>query len=502
MGVGVESVLVSWIGQHDLNAISEEAKEKGVFGPIFSALNERNYSHAYFLYNYDKKNVLPYLNWLKAHTKTQFHASFVALKSPIDFRDIHLVSDAQLKEVIEKHADKNIELFITPGTPAMLAVWVILGKARYDRYNIRFIQSSLQHGVQVADIPFDIAADFLPATKSRLSNFASRNDVVDTAFEVILTEDSQMNELKIKATILAKNDLPVLILGETGTGKELFAENIHKASSRNEKPYVVVNCGAIQKELMRSELFGHKKGSFTGALKDKKGLFEAADGGTLFLDEFGDLPADAQVGLLRALQSHEILPVGGNDPITVDVRIIAATNKDLLKEINNGDFREDLFFRVAVGVLEIPPLRERSTGDLAYLSERILEEINLELKFEKPKSLSASAKRILHRHDWKGNFRELQSTLLRACLWSVSDKINEADIDVALIKNPHRKSDVLGRDISQGIDIEKIIGEVAEHYIIRAWDEANGKKSRAAELLGFANYQRLDTWMKKYGIEK
>ena len=196
-------------------------------------------------------------------------------------------------------------------------------------------------------------------------------------------------------------------MGESGTGKELFAKAIHNTSHRQGKPFITVNCGAIPKDLIDSELFGHVKGAFTGAIYHKTGYFEAADTGTLFLDEFGELPLEAQVRLLRVLQSGELSKVGDTQTINVDVRIIAATNRNLPAEIAQGNFREDLFYRVAVGIISLPPLRERH-GDVALLSAYLLQKINQDAVHQPgyvAKTLSVKAKNKLLNYDWPGNIR-------------------------------------------------------------------------------------------------
>lgn len=308
-----------------------------------------------------------------------------------------------------------------------------------------------------------------------------------------------METLKRQATMLATRDVPVLIYGETGTGKELFATAIHNASPRKNHAFVPVNCGAIPPELIDSVFFGHEKGAFTGAINKHDGVFKQADGGTLFLDEFGELPLAVQVRLLRVLQSGEVTPVGASKPIKVNVRIIAATNRDLLQEVAVGRFREDLFYRIAVGVLKLPPLRER-TGDINLLAETLLSGIYSSLSDAEHKKLSPDAKNLILKQHWRGNIRELQATLLRASLWAAGNKITATDIQQALFAMPESDAGILGRDISQGIDIQELITEVVQHYIPRAMAASHDNKTKAAELLGLKNYQTLNNWIEKYNI--
>ncbi len=256
--------------------------------------------------------------------------------------------------------------------------------------------------------------------------------------------------------------------------------------------------------MIESELFGHEKGAFTGADKARAGHFEQADGGTLFLDEIGELPRSAQVKLLRVLQENEVTRVGSSKPMKVDVRIVAATNRDLIGQIANGHFREDLFYRIAAFVIHLPPLRERQ-GDVGLLIDKLLEQLNLEAAKElgvPHKSISPSAKNLLLKHDWPGNIRELQNTLLRAAVWSNGNQIIVEDAKAALFQGPPVSDDtILNRSLGEGFDIKELISKVACHYLSRAMKEANGSKTIAARLVGLPSYQTLTNWLKTYGIE-
>ena len=314
-----------------------------------------------------------------------------------------------------------------------------------------------------------------------------------------------MHRAILRARRVAPRSVPVLIEGETGTGKELMARAIHRASPRRERPFVTVNCGALPPELVESELFGHEKGAFTGADRLRKGYFEAADGGTLFLDEIGELPAPAQVKLLRILQEGKVVRVGATRPIGVDVRVIAATNRTLTQEVAENRFREDLYYRLAVAVLKLPPLRDR-TGDLGLLIDRLLDQINEESAHEpgyRDKKLSASARNILLRHSWPGNVRELLNTLRRAAIWSDGETIEAEDVREAILPAPRRQGEeILDRALGEGFSLPDLLANVARHYLARAMEEAAGNKSRAADLVGLASYQTLTNWLSKYGVSR
>ena len=264
-----------------------------------------------------------------------------------------------------------------------------------------------------------------------------------------------------------------------------------------------INCGAISKDLINSELFGHKRGAFTGADKDRKGYFETANGGTLFLDEIGDLPLDAQVRLLRVLQKGEITPVGGSEIIKVDVRIIAATHRNLMAEVSAGTFREDLFHRLAVGVLNLPPIRERG-GDIDLLIDHCIEKINARDDRNpewQDKKFSEAARKILREYAWPGNFRELYHTVLRAALWSSQSEITAIDITENILTVPKATEDILSLELTQGFDLQRVLDRVEGQYIQKAMTKANGKKKQAAEYLGFKNYQTLSNRISKLHLQ-
>lgn len=485
--------LVSWIGGNDLDAAEGKIEQSGA---ISATLASTSFSELHLLYSYPEKRVTNYLSWLSSQYDRPVVKRRAALASPIDFHDIYLAADALLSDLAQASSEP-ISVLLSSGTPAMQAVWILLGKTKYP---VTFYQASPEQGVQQVDIPFEIAAEYVPKQDQQLLQLSACQVNASAAFDDIVTQNPLMKTLKQQATVLAARDVPVLVYGETGTGKELFATAIHNASPRKDRAFVPVNCGAIPQDLIDSVFFGHVKGAFTGAVNNHDGVFKQADGGTLFLDEFGELPLSVQVRLLRALQSGEVTPIGASKPIKVDVRIIAATNRDLLQEVAVGRFREDLFYRIAVGVLKLPPLRERS-GDISLLSEKLLSDIYSTLADAEHKKLSADAKNLILKQPWRGNIRELQSTLLRASLWATDTKITAADIQQALFSMPNSKPGLLDRDISQGIDIQELISEIVQHYIPLAMANAQDNKTKAAELLGLKNYQTLNNWIEKYGIK-
>ncbi len=302
---------------------------------------------------------------------------------------------------------------------------------------------------------------------------------------------------------VAKTKTNVLITGESGTGKELIAKAIHQESDRNDQPFVAINCGGIPETLMESELFGHKKGSFTGATSDKKGLFEEAHKGTIFLDEIGELSLPIQVKLLRAVQEKVFKAVGGTEDISVDMRILSATNKYLEKEVIAGNFREDLFYRLNVIEIKVPPLRERK-ADLRPLAQYFLEKYSRELGKEITK-FSSYAIDMLNKYDFPGNIRELENLLERSVALSTTNIILPDSLALSIHKRrwiegfQDRRFDL--DDVSRGVSLDIILEEIERAYLKKALDCSNGNKNKAAELLGIS-FRSLRYRLDKLRIEK
>jgi len=280
----------------------------------------------------------------------------------------------------------------------------------------------------------------------------------------------------------------VLITGESGTGKELVARAIHDQSPRKDNPFVVINCGSIPETLVESEFFGYKKGAFTGANQDKKGLFEAADTGTLFLDEIGELNLQMQVKILRVIQERGFKPVGGNEDVCVDIRIIAATNKNLEEEVIAGRFREDLFYRINVVEIKVPALRERK-GDLRALAQHFLEKYSREAGKEITK-ISSYAVDLLKKYDFPGNIRELENLIERSVALSTTNIILPDSLTLSIHKRrwiegiQNRRFDL--DEVAKGVSLDNILEEIEKAYLEKALECANGSKSKAAELLSIS----------------
>jgi len=282
---------------------------------------------------------------------------------------------------------------------------------------------------------------------------------------------------------VARTDASVLITGESGTGKELVARAVHAAGRRNQGPFVAINCAALPEALLESELFGHEKGAFTGAVQRKRGRFEVADGGSIFLDEVGDIAPAIQAKLLRALEEHSFPRVGGTVPISIDVRMIAATNRDLLADMKEGRFREDLFFRLNVFPIHVPPLRERG-DDILLLADHILARLQPRIH------LTEAARLALRRYGWPGNVRELRNVLERAVILA-----DDAEIDVEHLHLLPWEGDEAEEPITTG----EGIAAVEKQMILKAIEDAGGNKTEAARLLRITR-RMLYSRMKKHGI--
>ena len=325
----------------------------------------------------------------------------------------------------------------------------------------------------------------------KLSN--DHPDVATKEQKVKLLGDSPAMK-KLKATIqkLARSQAPVYLHGESGVGKELVARQIHELGPRSDRPFVPVNCGAIPTELMESEFFGHLKGSFTGAVADKEGLFQAANGGSLFLDEVAELPLHMQVKLLRAIQERAIKPIGAQQEIPVDVRILSATHKDLTQEIEQGNFRQDLYYRINVIELHVPPLRAR-LHDLPILADHFLKKLADQWN-ETPLKLAPDALEKLEGYRFPGNVRELENILERAVTLCEEDQIQPEDLHL-----PRSRSDVESEEPSEG-QLEDYLSHKEKEAIMNALEQTRWNKTAAAKLLGIS-FRQLRYRLKKLGVE-
>jgi DNA-binding NtrC family response regulator len=317
-------------------------------------------------------------------------------------------------------------------------------------------------------------------------------------FPRILGESETLKRAVGETQRVAQTEATVLLLGESGTGKELFARAVHHLSARRDNPFVAINCAAIPETLIENELFGHERGAFTGATDRRQGKFELASGGTVFLDEIGELPLAVQGKLLRAIEEKVVDRIGGSAPVAVDVRVVAATNKDLKAAVDNGQFRGDLFFRLAVFPIEVPPLRDRG-DDIIMLAQHFAAEIGRELRGREAQ-LSSGAVDALKQHHWPGNVRELENAIERACI--LSDSLILEPADLGLGPSATHESESL-----EQLDLSGTLSEVAHRAlriverrkIVRALEANHGNKSKTAEDLG-VSYKTLLNKIKEYAL--
>jgi two-component system, NtrC family, response regulator PilR len=337
----------------------------------------------------------------------------------------------------------------------------------------------------------------------KLNSQATLSDSIEKPKRNIKSKKSLIGDtevmVQLKQTILklARSQAPVYIHGESGTGKELVAKLIHHKGPRADSPFVPVNCGAIPAELMESEFFGHKKGSFTGAVSDKKGLFQLAEGGTLFLDEIAELPLSMQVKLLRAIQEKSVRPVGGDKEISVDTRILSASHKDLLKLVNDGQFRQDLFYRINVIELNVPALRERK-GDIEKLAHYLITEL---AKRQQLTSAAISDRAIdkLLSYDFPGNIRELENILERALTLATDDTIYEEDLNLpsSSVTNINAAQTAFNRD---SMPLDEYLAKIEKAEIMKAIRKTKGNKTKAAKVLGIS-FRALRYKLEKLDID-
>lgn len=496
-------LLFAWLGVTDLRASTSGNPE---FGPIASALKAVEFDRLVLLADHDSESASAYVAWLAGLFGGAIDLHQMELSSPTNHHEIYLAANKVVAAARADHQNPRMTFHLSPGTPAMAAIWLLLAKTKYDA---ELIESSREQGVRKVHIPFDLAAEFIPISTRQADDALAR--LVQglppalPEFSSIVHRCGSMKRVIAMAYKLSRRDVPVLIQGESGTGKELFARAIHASSVRKSAPFIAVNCGAIPGELIDSELFGHEKGSFTGANSTRLGYFETADGGTLFLDEIGELPLSSQVRLLRVLQEREITRLGASKSRKIDVRIIAATNRVLPDEIRQGRFREDVFHRIAVGVLVLPPLRERE-GDLNLLLDALLAQINDDAASQpdyRRKIFSVGARNIMLRHSWPGNVRELHNAILRASIWAAGEEIDTEDVIEALaLTTRSTVESTLDRVLGDSFSLPELIGYVARHYLERAMHQSHGNKTEAAKLLGLGSYQTLTNWLNKYMSQK
>jgi len=480
-------ILLTFTGFHDpyfKGLVGQEEQP----GPILSLLSARSFNRIYLFST-------PSTEQITLKTQKVIHSLYpginvqivyLNLDDPTDYMAILKGLREHTLDIQENLAKATLYVAVASGTPQMHACWVLLaasGEIPSRLLHVRPPRFVTKDRPLVTEI--DLTSREFPIVRSQIAESPDfENGTVDFIGAVtqlgIVGDHPTMGRSLEMGAMLAPSKAPVLIHGETGTGKELFARFIHRLSGRQKGNFVAINCAAIPADLVESILFGHKKGAFTGATSEQIGKFDSADKGTLFLDELGELSLPTQAKLLRVLQDGFVEPVGDRKPHKVDVRIIAATNRDLRRLVRQGKFREDLYYRLNVGEVKLPALRERRS-DIPKLALHILDKINSSLR--RPKRLSPGALIRLQAHNWPGNVRDLENAIERSARLCRQDVLEADDL---LITEPVTFADPLDAlpDPSVGFSMEEFLVSARKQLILRAIEVAGGNQSEAARLLG------------------
>ena len=519
-----EQILVSWIGHADLIAMSRKLPAnqrklvEGIVdtsrnikgdGPVKALTSSEKFKEVHLLNSYGKDVAKMVAKWIGRKPKVHD----VEISNPTDHSQILGAVQPLLNE-FKLTPKQELCFHLSPGTPAMAAIWILLAKSKYPATMFQ----TFKGGVSKANVPFDVTVEVVPQLLSEPDRFwqhlVEEGPDETPGFSDIVGNSASLKMAIGRARRAAIFDVTVLILGESGTGKEMFGNAIHQASHRRDGPFVSINCAAISKELLESELFGHVEGSFTGAERDRVGAFEEANGGTLFLDEVGECDLAMQAKILRALQppagdapSKRVFRRVGDTKDTVsDVRVVAATNRDLAGEISDGNFREDLFYRLAMITVKLPALRQRK-GDIKLLAKSLLEQINQQFSSnDRPgyvsKTLPGETLKYLEGYHWPGNVRELYNALIQAAIMQDNKKLKPKDIASAIGSMPSMTSQKASTEVvlGDGFDIDSYLDEIHRTLLRRAMSQSGNVKKRAAELLGVKNYQTLDARLKRLNV--
>jgi DNA-binding NtrC family response regulator len=519
-------------------------------GPILSLMGARHFNFLFLFCTPQTRENAEATRREVEHRQQDCHVTLheLPVSDPKDYSALMGQLARQVREILRKLPDAENHICVSSGTAAMRAAWFLLTAAGvlpatllqvgtpadplFGAANVKEVSLDTHDWRVLRDLIMpreffaarllarrgripepEPAAARMPAEEMREFELASLREATGYEAEPISPPfpelEGALQELRIyigssalrvaaeRVATAAPTNLPILLQGETGTGKELFARLAHRLSPRLERELVSINCAAIPKELVESFLFGHVKGSFTGATRDQEGKFQHAHGGTLFLDEIGELTIEAQAKLLRVLQDGEVESLGSNVVRKIDVRIIAATNRSLLEEVRAGRFREDLYYRLEVVQIQLPPLRERR-GEIAHLAVAILRRINQ--RRQRERQLSKEALRRLEQHNWPGNVRELSNVLERSVLYSQRDVLRPEDL---LIVEAAPGQDPLARlpEPDTGFSLEVFLAQAREQLILRALAKCNGNQSAAAEILGLSK-QAISKFLKQQADNK
>jgi len=479
-------ILLTFTGFHDPYAKSLVGDDE-VPGPILSLVLEKRFDRIFLIStpNTEKRTT----ETLNSINKSCPHVDVELLDTPLDDPTDYLGILRSLRThysgIIQSFPDADYYVSVASGTPQMHACWLLLtasGEIPAQILHTRPPRFVTKDRPSISAI--DLTNPEFPIVKPNLLSFVPSlmaADFDDAVIQMgIIGDHPKFRAALETAGMLAQSDVPVTILGETGTGKDVIARFVHRLSQRSAKPFIPINCAALPENLIESILFGHVRGAFTGATTEQKGKFDQADNGTLFLDELGELPLAMQAKLLRVLQDGIVEPLGSSKSHKVNVRVIAATNKDLRKAIAKGLFREDLYYRLNLGEIHLPSLRERRS-DIPKLALAALERINMMSR--RHRRLSPEALDRLQKHSWPGNIRALENVIGRAALLTKGEIIQA---DELVIHDPTSTEDPLSvvPDPKPGFSLDEYLSSARKQLMLKALELAGDNKSEAARLLG------------------
>lgn len=510
-------ILFSFVGNRDPYVENSDNE----YGPVLAHLQAASYARVYLVCtgpDYIERARTVETIAKQEMDSGKFNFVNLDLESPIDYEEIYIKLKTALDTVAAQITEEDVRktVLLDPGTPQMQTAWFLLAKSgAFPARLVQGVQARFTGGtykVREVDLESDVLPDIVLQTpkpariqhqpaKPAIEEEPENRWITGTEIQVIGSSETFVRALEL-AERYAQYDINILLFGETGSGKGIISKYIHHMSSRREKPMVEVNCSAISPTLVESELFGHKKGAFTGADYDRMGVFRAADKGIIFFDEIGDLPQEVQPKLLKAIEEKTLSPIGADEVLTVDVRVIAATNKDLDELIREGKFRQDLYERLNETNLRVPPLRERE-NDILELSEAFLKDWNR--RYHENKKLASEAWEYLLRYPWPGNIRELQNALKNMCAVSRGNTLTKDMLPPKVLAHFNEESPLVPVNPGipdDGVDLNAVLFEIEKQYYEEALKKSGGNREQAARLLGLNGPAFRKACRERFGLSE